>query len=126
VRRYNFLQYVDDTTPVLKLMRNPDVSVRARGVMEKCTYCVQRVNAARIQAEVSGNPIKDGDVQTACQVACPTQAIIFGDINDTSSQVRKLKDSPLNYALLGQLGTKPRTTYLGKVTNPNPQIKDQV
>jgi len=126
VRRYNFLQYVDDTTPVLKLMRNPDVSVRARGVMEKCTYCIQRVNAARIHAEVSGEPIKDGDIKTACQVACPTQAIIFGDLNDTSSQVRKLKDSPLNYALLGQLGTKPRTTYLGKVTNPNPQIKDQV
>ncbi len=125
VRRFNFLQYNDDTTPVLKLMRNPDVTVRARGVMEKCTYCIQRVNAARIQAEVTGIPLKDGDVKTACQVACPTQAIVFGDLNDPASQVRKSKESPLNYALLGHLGTKPRTTYLGKVTNPNQQLKDQ-
>ncbi|MCC6147274.1 MAG: TAT-variant-translocated molybdopterin oxidoreductase [Anaerolineaceae bacterium] len=125
VRRFNFLKYEDDTTPSLKAMRNPDVSVRMRGVMEKCTYCIQRINAARIQAEVSGNPIKDGDVRTACQQACPTQAIVFGDLNDTSSQVRKLKDSPLTYALLGELGTKPRTTYLARVTNPNLKIKDQ-
>ena len=126
VRRFNFLKYEDDTTPSLKAMRNPDVSIRMRGVMEKCTYCVQRVNSARIQSEVTGQPIKDGDVRTACQQACPTQAIVFGDLNDTSSQVRKLKETPLNYALLGELGTKPRTTYLAKVTNPNPQMKAQV
>jgi MoCo/4Fe-4S cofactor protein with predicted Tat translocation signal len=125
VRRFNFLKYEDDTTPSLKAMRNPDVSVRMRGVMEKCTYCVQRVNSARIQSEVTGQPIKDGDVRTACQQACPTNAIIFGDINDTSSQVRKLKETPLNYALLGELGTKPRTTYLARVTNPNPRMKGQ-
>lgn len=126
VRRFNFLKYEDDTTPSLKAMRNPDVSVRMRGVMEKCTYCVQRVNSARIQSETTGQPIKDGDVRTACQQACPTNAIVFGDLNDTSSQVRKLKETPLNYALLGELGTRPRTTYLAKVTNPNPHMKDQV
>ena len=124
VRRFNFLKYEDDTTPSLKAMANPDVSVRSRGVMEKCTYCVQRVNSARIQSEVTGKPIQDGDVRTACQQVCPTNAIVFGDLNDTSSQVRKLKETPLNYALLGELGTKPRTTYLAKVTNPNPQIKE--
>jgi molybdopterin-containing oxidoreductase family iron-sulfur binding subunit len=105
-------------------MRNPDVSVRMRGVMEKCTYCIQRVNGARIQSETSGQPIKDGDVKTACQQVCPTNAIVFGDLNDTGSQVRKLKETPLNYALLGELGTRPRTTYLAKVNNPNPQIKE--
>jgi Fe-S-cluster-containing dehydrogenase component len=123
VRRFNFYKFQDDTTPSLKAMRNPDVSVRMRGVMEKCSYCIQRVNSARIQSEVSGQPIKDGDVRTACQQACPTNAIVFGDLNDTSSQVRKLKETPLNYALLGELGTRPRTTYLARVTNPNPQMK---
>ncbi len=125
VRRFNFLKYEDSTTPSFKAMRNPDVSVRMRGVMEKCTYCIQRINSARIQSEVSGVPLKDGDVRTACQQVCPTQAITFGDINDADSQVRKLKDSPLNYALLGELGTRPRTTYLAKVKNPNPQLKTQ-
>ncbi len=125
VRRFNFYKYADDSTPSFKAMRNPDVSVRMRGVMEKCTYCVQRITSARIQSEVSGQPIKDGGVRTACQQACPTNAIVFGDINDTTSQVRNLKESPLNYALLGELGTRPRTTYLAKVTNPNPQMKEQ-
>ena len=125
VRRFNFYKFQDFETPSFKPMRNPDVSVRMRGVMEKCTYCVQRINSARIQSEVNGQPIKDGDVRTACQQACPTNAIVFGDLNDTSSQVRKLKETPLNYALLAELGTRPRTTYLAKVTNPNPQIKEQ-
>jgi Fe-S-cluster-containing dehydrogenase component len=125
VRRFNFYKYADDSTPSFKAMRNPDVSVRMRGVMEKCTYCVQRITSARIQSEVSGQPIKDGGVRTACQQACPTNAIVFGDINDTTSQVRSLKNSPLNYALLGELGTRPRTTYLAKVTNPNPHMKEQ-
>lgn len=125
VRRFNFYKYEDATTPSYTAMRNPDVSVRMRGVMEKCNYCVQRVNAARIESEVSGIALKDGDVRTACQQACPTQAIIFGDLNDPNSQVRMRKESPLNYALLGELGTRPRTTYLAKVKNPNPQIKAQ-
>jgi molybdopterin-containing oxidoreductase family iron-sulfur binding subunit len=109
----------------MNAMHNPDVSIRMRGVMEKCTYCVQRVNAARIQSEVSGQPILDGEVRTACQQACPTNAIVFGDLNDVNSQVRQLKETPLNYALLGELGTKPRTTYMAKITNPNPAILEQ-
>ncbi len=125
VRRFNFYKYEDDTTPSLKAMRNPDVTVRVRGIMEKCSYCIQRVNAARIESEVTGQPIKDGNLLTACQQACPTHAIVFGDINDTNSQVRKLKEAALNYALLGELGPKPRTTYLAKVSNPNPQMKEQ-
>jgi molybdopterin-containing oxidoreductase family iron-sulfur binding subunit len=122
VRRFNFYKYTNEEAVSLRAMRNPDVTVRSRGVMEKCTYCVQRVNQARIQAEVEGRKIQEGEARTACQQACPTQAIVFGDINDTNSQVRKLKDLPLNYGLLEELGTRPRTTYLARVTNPNPLI----
>jgi MoCo/4Fe-4S cofactor protein with predicted Tat translocation signal len=122
VRRFNFYKYIDESVLSLRPMRNPDVTVRSRGVMEKCTYCVQRVNQARIQAEVEGRPVRDGEVTTACQDACPTRAITFGNINDQDSQVRKLKDLPLNYGMLAELGTQPRTTYLAKVTNPNPMI----
>jgi molybdopterin-containing oxidoreductase family iron-sulfur binding subunit len=120
VRRFNFFQYADWTTPSLKLLNNPNVTVRERGVMEKCTYCVQRINAARIQAEEAGRAIRDGDVVTACQAACPTQAIVFGNVNDPNSQVSKLKRTPLNYTLLGNLNTRPRTTYLAAVRDPNP------
>ena len=126
VRRYNFYKYNDFETPAWRAMRNPDVTVRSRGVMEKCTYCVQRINQARIQAEVEGRKIQDGELVTACQQACPTQAIIFGDMNDANSQVRRLKETPLNYALLGELGTEPRTTYLAKVKNVNPLITEEV
>ncbi len=122
VRRFNFYKYTNEEAASLRAMRNPDVTVRSRGVMEKCTYCVQRVNQARIQAEIEGRPIQDGEVKTACQQACPTQAIIFGDMNNTESQVRRLKELPLNYGLLEELGTRPRTTYLARVTNPNPLI----
>ena len=122
VRRFNFLQYADRDTESLKLGRNPDVTVRSRGVMEKCTYCVQRINAARIDAKKSGAPIADGQITTACQQACPTEAIVFGDINDEKSQVAKLKTSPLNYSILSELNTQPRTTYLASVKNPNPEI----
>ena len=125
VRRFNFYKYIDESILSLRPMRNPDVTVRSRGVMEKCTYCVQRVNHARIQAEVEGRPIRDGEVTTACQDACPTRAIVFGNIQDQDSQVRKLKDLPLNYGMLAELGTQPRTTYLAKVRNTNPLIEDQ-
>jgi molybdopterin-containing oxidoreductase family iron-sulfur binding subunit len=125
VRRFNFFKYIDEEVVSLRAMRNPDVSVRSRGVMEKCTYCVQRVNEVRINAQVEGRPIQDGEVRTACQQACPTQAIIFGDINDAGSAVRQLKDTPLNYALLDELGTQPRTTYLALVRNPNPAISEE-
>jgi molybdopterin-containing oxidoreductase family iron-sulfur binding subunit len=123
VRRFNFLQYVDDSTPVLKLLRNPDVTVRMRGVMEKCTYCVQRINAARITAEKEGREIRDGEIVTACQQACPSQAIVFGNINDPKSRVAAERGGKRNYGLLADLNTKPRTTYLGKLKNPNPELE---
>jgi molybdopterin-containing oxidoreductase family iron-sulfur binding subunit len=126
VRRFNFFKYAEDTSPILKALRNPDVSVRSRGVMEKCTFCVQRVNEVRITAEAENRQIRDGEVVTACQQACPASAIVFGDINNPDSAVRKAKDSARNYALLGELGTRPRTTYLAKVRNPNPSIPESV
>jgi molybdopterin-containing oxidoreductase family iron-sulfur binding subunit len=122
VRRFNFLQYVDSDTPSLKLLQNPDVTVRSRGVMEKCTYCVQRINAARITSKNEDRPIRDGEVVTACQAACPTGAIVFGNINDPQSRVARLKDEPLNYGLLTELNTRPRTSYLARVRNPHPGL----
>ena len=125
VRRFNFLQYSDLESESLKLQRNPNVSVRTRGVMEKCTYCVQRISAARIIAKKEGREIRDGEVVTACQAACPTQAIVFGNINDPNSQVAKLKASQLNYGMLNELNTNPRTTYLAKLRNPNPELEGE-
>jgi molybdopterin-containing oxidoreductase family iron-sulfur binding subunit len=123
VRRFNFLQFSDTETESYKMMRNPDVTVRNRGVMEKCTYCVQRISHARIDAKTEGRSIKDGEVTTACQSACPSQAITFGDINDKNSQVAKLKADPRDYGLLTELNTKPRTSYLAKLRNPNPELE---
>ena len=123
VRHFNFLQYADDRTPSLALVRNPNVTVRSRGVMEKCTYCVQRINEARIQAKTHDRDIQDGDVVTACQAVCPSQAIIFGDINDPKSRVSQRKAHPLNYGLLAELNTRPRTTYLARLRNPNPALE---
>ncbi len=115
VRRFNFLQFSDEATETLKAQRNPDVTVRSRGVMEKCTYCLQRVSRARHHVETTGQPLADGDVVTACQAVCPTAAIHFGDLNLAGSQVRRLRDSPRHYALLGELNTQPRTTYLARL-----------
>src|ERR1044071_274274 len=123
VRRFNFLLYQDWNTPSLKLGRNPDVSVRSRGVMEKCTYCVQRINEAKIDAEREGRKLRDGDIVTACQQACPTEAISFGDLNDPNSRVAKMQKEKLSYGLLEELNTRPRTTYLGVLRNPNPEIE---
>jgi MoCo/4Fe-4S cofactor protein with predicted Tat translocation signal len=123
VRRFNFLLFQDWETPQFKMMRNPDVSVRSRGVMEKCTYCVQRITQARIDSERQEQPIKDGQLQTACQQSCPANAIIFGNINDPNSQVARLKALPRNYGLLADLNTRPRTTYLAEVRNPNPELQ---
>ena len=123
VRRFNFLRFQDWETPSLKLLRNPEVTVRSRGVMEKCTYCVQRINNVRIEAEKQNRPIKDGEIVTACESACPAQAIVFGNANDSNSRVAKLKAQTRNYSILGELNTRPRTTYLAAVRNPNPELE---
>ncbi len=123
VRRFNFLLFQDWETPQFKLMRNPDVTVRSRGVMEKCTYCVQRISEKRIDAERADSTIKEGDLQTACQQSCPANAIVFGNLNDPNSQVNKWKAQARNYSLLGELNTRPRTTYLAEVRNPNPELE---
>ena len=128
VRRFNFLLFQDWDTPQYKMMRNPDVSVRSRGVMEKCTYCIQRINERRIDTETAsvreGKEIRIGDeLQTACQQSCPADAIVFGNINDPNSRVSKLKGQNRNYSLLGELNTRPRTTYLAEVRNPNPELQ---
>ena len=125
VRRFNFFKYSDLETPSLKPLRNPDVTVRVRGVMEKCTYCVQRISAARITAKKDQRPIADGEVVTACQQVCPAQAITFGDIRDEKSKVAQLRKSPLNYSVLKELNTVPRTTYLARVRNPNPELEGE-
>jgi molybdopterin-containing oxidoreductase family iron-sulfur binding subunit len=128
VRRFNFLLFQDWETPQYKMMRNPDVSVRSRGVMEKCTYCIQRINERRIDTETQSvresKDIRIGDeLQTACQQSCPADAIVFGNINDPNSNVSKWKAQARNYSLLGELNTRPRTTYLAEVRNPNPNLE---
>jgi len=127
VRRFNFLRFQDWETPQLKLLRNPEVTVRSRGVMEKCTYCVQRINNVRIEAEKAdggkGRPIRDGEIVTACEASCPTEAIVFGNANDPTSRVAKLKAQQRSYTLLGELNARPRTTYLAAVRNPNPELE---
>jgi MoCo/4Fe-4S cofactor protein with predicted Tat translocation signal len=125
VRRFNFLLFQDWVTESIKLQRNPDVTVRSRGVMEKCTYCVQRIREADIQSRTENRFIGDGEIRTACQQACPTQAIIFGDINNRDNHVAKLKALKLNYALLAELNTRPRTTYLAELRNPNPELNSE-
>ncbi len=123
VRRFNFYDYNKDKhLPVLTLLANPNVTVRQRGVMEKCNYCIQRVNRARMHAEKENRRVRDGEVVTACQQACPTEALVFGDLNDPTSRAAKMRKEPLEYPLLGELNTRPRTTYLAKLTNPNPEI----
>jgi MoCo/4Fe-4S cofactor protein with predicted Tat translocation signal len=121
VRRFNFYDY-NEEIPLLQMARNPDVTVRDRGVMEKCTYCIQRINYARREASKENRAVADGEVLTACQAVCPTRAIVFGDINNEESLVAQLKEHPLNYGMLADLGTRPRTTYLAEVRNPNPAL----
>ncbi len=125
VRRFNFLQFTDWETPSLKPLRNPDVTVRGRGVMEKCTYCIQRINAAKILAEKEDRQVRDGEIVTACQASCPTSAIVFGNINDRESRVAGMRAQPLNYGLLAELNTRPRTTYLARLRNPNPALEKE-
>jgi MoCo/4Fe-4S cofactor protein with predicted Tat translocation signal len=123
VRRFNFYLYSDYKTPSLYGVRNPNVTVRSRGVMEKCTYCVQRINAAKIQAEEENRVVRDGEIQTACQQACPAEAIVFGNINDQGSRVARWKAQPRDYVLLADLNTRPRTSYLARVRNPNAELQ---
>jgi molybdopterin-containing oxidoreductase family iron-sulfur binding subunit len=122
VRRFNFFNYNADKPAALRLAMNPDVTVRARGVMEKCTYCVQRIQEAEIGARREGRPVLDGEVVTACQATCPTGAIVFGDIADKSTRVARAMDNGRLYRVLDELGTQPRTRYLARVANPNPEL----
>ncbi len=123
VRRFNFLLYADYDTESLKFMRNPEVSVRSRGVMEKCTYCIQRIEYAKIEADKEGRAVRDGEIITACQEACPTSAITFGNINDPAAKVNKLKKEERSYQVLADLNYRPRTSYIAGVTNPNPELE---
>ncbi len=149
VRRYNFLNFSDNqpnfsinTTPwsqrkipgvlhepkhqgieLLKMVNNPDVTVRGRGIMEKCSYCVQRINDARIESKKDGREIREGEIVTACQQACPTKTIIFGNIADENSAVAKMRKDPRSYLVLEEVGTRPRTSHLAKLRNPNPGIE---
>jgi molybdopterin-containing oxidoreductase family iron-sulfur binding subunit len=124
VRRFNFLLYADYETESTKLMRNPDVSVRSRGVMEKCSYCVQRISAAKIEADKENRPVRDGEIVTACQQACPASAITFGNINDKTSRVAKLRGIERSYQVLADQNTRPRTTYVAAVLNPNTELEE--
>ena len=123
MRRFNFFGYAEEEQRDPH-SRNSDVTVRSRGVMEKCTYCIQRIRKAEIAADIGDRPVRDGEVVTACQAACPTQAIVFGDINDPASAVRRRKGDPRDYLLLGELNTRPRTSYAARVLNRNPAIKE--
>ncbi|EPC03757.1 hypothetical protein L861_00235 [Litchfieldella anticariensis FP35 = DSM 16096] len=126
VRRFNWFHYTGETATyaVPAAAYNPDVTVRARGVMEKCTYCVQRINRKRRDAEIEGRNLADGELQTACQQSCPTRAIVFGDLNDPESEISRLKSHPLDYGILSHLNVRPRTTYLAAVRTPNPSLSN--
>lgn len=126
VRHFNFFNYHKDLerpeNEIAKMKYNPQVTVRSRGVMEKCTYCVQRIQAAKIVSKNTGQPIPDGQIETACQQVCPTRAIVFGDLADRWSEVDRMHHIRRAYAILAELNTRPRTMYLAKIKNPNPAL----
>jgi molybdopterin-containing oxidoreductase family iron-sulfur binding subunit len=122
-RRFNWFNYVRDDR-LANMVLNPDVTVRSRGVMEKCTFCAQRLQEAKIESKASGNPIKDGEVQTACQQTCPARAIQFGDLNDPASRVAKLMRSGRRYRVLEELNVRPSVSYL-KVVRNRPAGKEE-
>ena len=124
VRRFNFLNFTGETPESMKMAQNPDVTVRSRGVMEKCTFCVQRISEGKIKAKAEGRDVADGEIVTACQQSCPTNAIVFGNINDPQSEVSKVKSRNRNYELLKELNVRPRTSFLARVRNPNPELAD--
>jgi molybdopterin-containing oxidoreductase family iron-sulfur binding subunit len=124
VRRFNFFNYTKDTPELVKMAMNPDVTVRSRGVMEKCTYCVQRISEAKIAAKRAERPLADGDVKTACQQTCPTEAIVFGDFLLEGSRVAAERHDPRNYTLLDELHNLPRTSYQARLRNPSPQWEE--
>ena len=124
VRRFNFLDYHPNVQAVARMGMNPDVTVRSRGVMEKCSYCVQRIERTRIDARVAGREIADGEIVTACQQVCPSKAIVFGSLHDPTTQVSRGHDDPRSYDVLHDLGTRPRTAYLARVKNKNPELNN--
>jgi len=124
VRRFNFLLFSDFETESLKLMRNPDVSVRSRGVMEKCSYCIQRISAAKIEADKENRGIRDGEIMTACQQACPAKALTFGNINDKDSRVSKLRAKQRSYQVIADQNARPRTMYIAEVLNTNQELEE--
>ena len=122
VRRFNFFNYTGEMPEIRKMVQNPDVTVRSRGVMEKCTFCIQRIKEATIRAKQEGREVRDGEIKTACQQACPAGAIVFGNINDPESKVSAGRKNDRRYALLAELNVQPRNLYLAKIRNPNPVL----
>jgi molybdopterin-containing oxidoreductase family iron-sulfur binding subunit len=120
VRRFNFFNYTKELPELVQMAMNPDVTIRSRGVMEKCSYCIQRTTEAKLRAENENRAVRDREVQTACQQTCPAQAIVFGNIRDSQSAVSRQKGDGRGYTLLDELNTKPRTSYLARIGNPNP------